>query len=1021
MTRSTASPHPARPPPPRRPAPQRPRPAPAAYDLVWRARVPPATARVGLHKQNAVVAPDPVPAVILFPAFLTPAVHVLEDGGGMIELLIAARGTPELTPEVVNQHLRVIRGLDPMKRAGWRPLFDPKDKDFKDRIVVEKAKDAAILETRSKLFRGILDKRFRAGLPAFLDAFYEVRIHESCLAPPPPPPPPKHLKPLPEPTRAVIELQDLLIEDVLRGMNGPDLGGAKEKPPALTWPERARWVSRLGKWAGKDDELPPGGGKGLHAFRQAGSRVDLSSIDPTAPIRAHHLLFVYEKGGLVHANLGHASDLHINARQQVLARSAARVVEMEDPNALADSPEIGGLFNDCGANFASILSQLGQRSDLALIGGDLIDHVRNVYPYSAGTQPGDLAKPSVAKIWELVNLKDKAAYQRNYQAFVDHITFYTIVLNHCRTQHKPVFVVSGNHDAYHEAFGITPRVVDQKLGYTKRANEGIPADTNLTFYEAILAFGKSYGEIVKSFNFDATLFAWFYAVFTPWSDFAVSLPSQRIVGLAWGDAEKMISGWTGHGFGHLPRADQAVTDDQLALFRDGLSAERRSVLFSHFTFVSYGEAIPNGDPKRSYDPAAAAPGSVKLETDFAHQKHDELAQQAVPPQGEKKDKWHVRLWRGVKAAPGAVVDGVKAVGSGISHGARSAWNAWKPYTDNDYGTFEKKRKELYQAVADAQKVQCVLTGHSHRKGLYFLEKPEGDGYRTLMYSLARPQAGLPLLQTHTPIVVSDSAGPVPRMNLHDEFLEWGSDRPAGTVVRIDDKGKVTRVEPVASQVAKAPRLAVALEYLHVMKDAVFDGIETSTFEARDRLKVDHVLYLRVKKAFKENVKLERVTLYGKASTEAKAPWFRVVLVPPATGATADGAYAVRVPPGERGAYLDWMALPDGAGRFMSLKFRIDDPVATAFDAKDPRYPAYNADDPWNFEVKVRGNRKVAASNALSDAARGMASVRSMGAVPPAPAGDRGEGYVVEPQFESPDFAWRQKFEKYRSASGKSGK
>jgi len=1023
------------PPAPRKPLPARPpRPQPVVYDLAWRTWAPPSSARVGLHKKNLLAAPTPVVAVILYPAFLTPAVHVLGDHQGMIELLLAAPAKPELTPELVNQHLRVVRGLDPQKRAGWRPLFDAKDASFKDRIVVEKAKDAAILETKSKLFRGILDKRFRKGLPKILDTLYEVRIHESCLTPQPYQ---VRGKPAREPVRAVFEFQDLLIENVLRRMNGPELGGKDEKAKEITWENKGQWATRLGRkwdtlWDGdkaEADEAPAGGGKGFYAFRQAGTQVDLSSIAPREPIRAHHLLFVYPKDApLVHANIGHASDLHINARQQVLAKSKARVIDMgdDDANAGADSPEIGGLFNDCGANFASILQQLGQRADLALIGGDLIDHVKNVFPYTAGTRPDALAHPSVARIWELVDLKDDAAYKRNYQSFVDHITFYTIVLNHCRSQQKPVFVVNGNHDAYNEAFGITPRVVDDKLGYTKRANEGIPADSNLTFYEAILAFGKSYGEIKASFNFEAELFAWFYAVFTPWSDFAVALPNQRIVGLAWGDSEKMISGWTGHGFGHLPRADQAVSDDQLKLFKED-DLGKRSVLFSHFTFVSYGEAIPNVDRAKNprFETTVPAEGNVKLATDFAHQKHDELAAQAAQAQQgsqpQKKEKWHARLWRGVKETPGAVVGGVKSVGSGISYGARATWNTWKPYTDYDYGTFENKRKELYQEVAKAAKVQCVLTGHSHRKGLYFLVKEEGDGYQTLMYPLARPQGAPVLPSRHTPIVVSDSAGPVPRMNLYDEFLEWGSDRPAGTVVQIGKDGNVVRVEPVASQVARPPRLAVALEYLHVMKDAVFDGIETSDFVARERLEVAHVLYFNLTKAFKENVKLEGVTLYGKASTEDKAPWFRVVLDAPADGgpATERGVirdtrrYEVRVPTKARAAYLDWLMMDGDPSRFLSLKFRIEDPVAKAFDAQAPNYPAYNTDHPWNFEVKVRSKAKAAVANTASAAAGWVADrFKKQKTSPEERAAAEKKGYVITPAMESPDFAWREKFPKY---------
>jgi hypothetical protein len=69
----------------------------------------------------------------------------------------------------------------------------------------------------------------------------------------------------------------------------------------------------------------------------------------------------------------------------------------------------------------------------------------------------------------------------------------------------------------------------------------------------------------------------------------------------------------------------------------------------------------------------------------------------------------------------------------------------------------------------------------------------------------------------TPIIVSDSAGPVPRANLRGEFGEWGSDRPAGTFVSFSTVGVVDRVEAVAAtqQSRTQPRAAVAIDYLHV--------------------------------------------------------------------------------------------------------------------------------------------------------------------------------------------------------------
>ena len=73
----------------------------------------------------------------------------------------------------------------------------------------------------------------------------------------------------------------------------------------------------------------------------------------------------------------------------------------------------------------------------------------------------------------------------------------------------PAFLVSGNHDCYWYPYGMSPRVAAKTPGDgvfeagdkwyrtsgsgLKRANEGIPADHNLTFYEAILTFGTTFG------------------------------------------------------------------------------------------------------------------------------------------------------------------------------------------------------------------------------------------------------------------------------------------------------------------------------------------------------------------------------------------------------------------------------------------------------------------------------------------------------------------------------------------------
>ena len=107
-----------------------------------------------------------------------------------------------------------------------------------------------------------------------------------------------------------------------------------------------------------------------------------------------------------------------------------------------------------------------------------------------------------------------------------------------------MFMVTGNHEAYEMPYGISPRVeigswsfnlggremlgldteeyrqeVEKASQWVKgKGNAGIPADNNLTIYEAILAYGPTYAQIYSSQNFKNEQFDWFHTLFTPFSD-----------------------------------------------------------------------------------------------------------------------------------------------------------------------------------------------------------------------------------------------------------------------------------------------------------------------------------------------------------------------------------------------------------------------------------------------------------------------------------------------------------------------
>jgi hypothetical protein len=854
-----------------------------------------APAFVPVGRNVKLVRPPPIEAIILYPALLTPAV-VSHDVQNSFEVLLLAPSDPVFNAELVNRHLKISPGLDARKWATRRPLFETKPTAAEIDIQKLDTPRDGTLATES-LFRGIVDERFwdafdawqkkRAKEPATkgrpkLDTLYRVRIAGSCIekaAGPTAEDIDKVIKETgspPEGTWPNFEPQDDLVLSILLRMNGPDLRGQN--------------------------------GRGTSCFalneQQNREKVHLARANLEEPIRAYHPVFVYETLGF--ANIGHIADLHINSRQNYMARSPARVVDASGDGDDGATRLIKDWVNIYSDNALSILGEMcrnaGDRPeiDVLLVGGDVIDHVRNVYPHGLVSEDRLSAPTSAATIWRLLDPRgDNACYQE----FVDHLTFYSVMQHFCATRKRPAFLVSGNHDAYIAPYGISPR----KVGFLM--NEGIPADHNLTFYEAILLFGEGFGEVDlwKGRKLHTELLQWFYGVFTPFRDYAVDLPKQRIVGLAWGDDEKKVfpggeaddQPESKLGVGFLPRADQAVLDPQLELFREAVSDRSKKVILStHFTFVSYKNELPN-------DPA--------------------------PRHG--------------------------SVGS-------------DSYARNDWGTFQEKRPELYEEIHGAagrggSRIQCVFTGHSHRKGLYYVTGGETKAhvvnktsivervFPTLMYPLHDPAAVAGALRDHaalTPIVVSDSAGPLPRMNAHDEFGSWGSDRPAGTVVGFSADGILDCVVPVASTLSRAtPRAVVAIDYLHVYEKRGLVSIKTDPHDwqlpAEER---EHFLYFTFHKRFPPSVRLMRGTIHVKPTRAL--PWNRIPFDQPSEVVAKDGSKVVTLTVASQHAPELWRFLVrGGAPRFISLHFQPEDAlVAERYDFRDG----------WSFEVDCKPGRGV---------------------------------------------------------------
>ncbi len=971
------------------------------YDLVWAYPLPHPKdgLPVALTSPNTLRQPwTGIPGAILYPALMTPAVIVGDQQP--LDLLIAFRKadidglTPEMTKLLINFQLKALPKLDPAKSVAEAPLFPGGgEKTFLDFIRFEgpiALSDTTTLESFEKRFRGVLHKTAvdlykKAGF----DTVYRVEVAASCL--------PTSAAAHPRTTLHLRE-GDVGFKD---GLKESDIPADHTEAIIVAKPAGGPGQDRVVHEAVRPGRFPAHKGKGAYGFVLSGADAIAGRMDFQCPIVAHHPVVVYAPvNGESHLNLGHLSDIHISARQQVLARSPAKLIDQPGIKA------VGEMINICSQNTANLLGQLASdpEIDLVIVGGDVVDFINNVIlddPDQAFAKPMD--------VWDAV--KVTAANAGNYHDNVDFLAFHSLLIDAYNRHPKAMFAITGNHDAYYEPYGITPRVsvkqaaekikdlVDPKYhgkvdsgvdaavkvqgtkksayeaganlpgkGYLRedaqnietdpdkivvqRANEGIPADHNLTFYEAILAFGDTYSAILTMKNkgrppssFWAEKMAWFHQVLTPFSDYSTRLPKQDLVALGWGSNEHMAvdpdadgmygifkdAAGKGQGIGHLPRATECINDLQLDLVQKAAAADksRKLLLTTHFTFVSYDNQIA----------LTQALGEGWGKGYFGR---DELG------------GWQE--------------------GDVYYNDAGSANN--RTFGKADLGTFHHNRKALYHDLMVGQRrIQLVLTGHSHRRGFYTLRRDSTYGnasVKTGFYDFPTFSRGLPRTidvdtanikdpsphssgrtarvrgedQQYPWIVLSDAGGSIPRMNVAAEFQGksaggQGSDRPGGTKIVFDKNGEVARLEPVRVPLPRAhPRLAVALDYLDIMggidviesmeSDSFLDSDErASTWSAAFEIK----LHGNVTDPARCGLTVTAVSLYeGFAGSRSAIPF------------TGSGT-RWKTPPGIGKDLRDLESSTRGK-LFIALTCAVT----------HPRAGVYESSTPWTFEVRFHRNR-----------------------------------------------------------------
>lgn len=313
------------------------------------------------------------------------------------------------------------------------------------------------------------------------------------------------------------------------------------------------------------------------------------------------------------------------------------------------------------------------------------------------------------------------------------------------------------------------------------ANEGVAADHNLTIYEACMAYGPSYSQLVKAWNFTPANFDWFFMMFTPLANFRVHYGStQCFVGLDWGETEIMINAdmkpgeinktyeqgkkadsdhpykaalkALGDNLIGLPRSDKSISRGQQVLLEAALAQSTgKNVLFTHFTLINFDQPV-------SY---------AKVSTPFA-------------------------------------LDD----------------DTFNEYTK---GSFGERRGWLLGKVVNGG-LHYSMSGHSHRAGVYKLNNRNPQAATAAAYEPALVgDASMDGIHKKlfsdpqtTRLIVSSCGGPIGVQNVGGEMNHWNLRPPAGTLLKTDASGPDECRRVVATGSQSKPRFCVALDYMFVL-------------------------------------------------------------------------------------------------------------------------------------------------------------------------------------------------------------
>lgn len=478
-------------------------------------------------------------------------------------------------------------------------------------------------------------------------------------------------------------------------------------------------------------------------------------------------------------NIAFMGDLHMVTKFRLLGQSDIKVVpkgEGRDLIAAKLLPPVGKLLLDTVDTLESHFGQIANDPsvEVLVIGGDLVDFHKDNFPTDNFRQAIRQAVPDGTahrQIWEACRLPDHSTFSADkayeptlkdrYQAGSAALGFHRMVTSFVAGTSKPFFLAIGNHDGYKLPFGVWPRFnstladngeEDPDGSGGSGTNTDIPGDANLTILEACLVFGPTYGQFLKSLNLSPEVMELAYLLYTPFRSWTLRTAAKhQMLILDWGDEEDMIRKQEGT-WGHLPHASKSTSDRDLKIVAKAdelATADTRLIVASHYTYVCYDPKIPIYR-RDQLDGTRTNKGSFEL--------------------GEKTNSYNL-------------------------------------------GTFRSSREKVFTYLQKKDKIVVTLSGHAHRSGIYKLGAKTGrifkdievDGWNFSDFRTI-PQDGYPL------IVVTDSAGPLPRVNQGDVFHGVGCAPSAWTKVTFSHADHVSQIVAVTPDRFAQPRITVPLDY-----------------------------------------------------------------------------------------------------------------------------------------------------------------------------------------------------------------